>query len=120
MVLSATITYTNNSKDPLTYLWLQLDQNVRAKDSETKLISTQAINRKTSFRTMDRMMSDFDGGFKIEKVNDGSGKELSYTINKTMMRIDLPETLKPGSKVLFKIKWWYNINNRMEIGGRSG
>ena len=115
-----TITYTNNSKDPLTYLWLQLDQNVRAKDSETKLISTQAINRKTSFRTMDRMMSDFDGGFKIEKVNDGSGKELSYTINKTMMRIDLPETLKPGSKVLFKIKWWYNINNRMEIGGRSG
>ena len=27
-----TITYTNNSPDALKYLWLQLDQNVRAKD----------------------------------------------------------------------------------------
>ncbi|MBD77662.1 MAG: aminopeptidase [Crocinitomicaceae bacterium] len=115
-----TITYTNNSKDQLTYLWLQLDQNVRAKDSETKLVSTQTLGKKSSFRGMDRMMSDFDGGFKVEEVKDASGKDLTYTINKTMMRIDLPKTLSPGGKISFKIKWWYNVNNRMEIGGRSG
>ena len=29
-----TITYTNNSPDDLEYLWVQLDQNKRAKDSK--------------------------------------------------------------------------------------
>ena len=32
-----TITYTNNSPDALEFLWLQLDQNVRAKDSKSPL-----------------------------------------------------------------------------------
>ena len=31
-----TITYKNNSPDRLDYLWLQLDQNVRAKDADSK------------------------------------------------------------------------------------
>ena len=48
------------------------------------------------------------------------GKGLDYTINKTMMRIDLPRPLKPGNQFKFSIDWWYNINDRMEIGGRSG
>ena len=33
-----TITYTNNSPDVLEYLWVQLDQNVRASDSKSPLI----------------------------------------------------------------------------------
>ena len=37
-----------------------------------------------------------------------------------MMRIDLPQTLKPGGTFVFKIKWWYNINDRIRLGGRSG
>ncbi|MDP4826311.1 MAG: M1 family peptidase, partial [Flavobacteriales bacterium] len=62
----------------------------------------------------------FDGGFKLEEVKDGSGKDLKYTVNKTMMRIDLPVALKPGAKTTFSIKWWYNVNDRMKVGGRSG
>ena len=38
-----TITYTNNSPDQLSYLWLQLDQNVRAKDSKAPLRNGSAI-----------------------------------------------------------------------------
>ena len=114
------ITYHNNSKDPLTYLWLQLDQNMRAKDSDTKLIQSSKLGAKTSTYQLKRKLSDFDGGFKIEAVRSTSGKDLNYTINKTMMRIDLDEVLKPGAKISFTIKWWYNVNNRMEIGGRSG
>ena len=45
---------------------------------------------------------------------------MNYTINKTMMRIDLEESLKTGESYSFDIKWWYNINDRMKIGGRSG
>lgn len=116
-----TITYKNNSPDKLDYLWIQLDQNVRAKTSDTKLINTSKINEEgMSFSEIARMHNDFDGGFKLDYVKDGKGKELKYTINKTMMRIDLPTPLVPGATYSLKIGWWYNINNRDEIGGRSG
>jgi len=116
------ITYHNNSPDVLTYLWLQLDQNRRAKTSDTRLISTGKIKDKESFSSAQRMFNekDFDGGFKINSVTDASGKKLDYIINKTMMRINLPQSLKPNSTFSMKISWWYNINDRIKIGGRSG
>lgn len=117
---SETITYTNNSPDELRYLWLQLDQNVRAKSSDSYKISESSWSDSESFKTVNKLEPTFDGGFNIVGVKDVSGNPLSYTINKTMMRVDLPRVLKPGSQVKFSIDWWYNINNRMEIGGRSG
>ncbi len=116
-----TITYKNNSPDELTYLWVQLDQNMRAQDSETKMIKTNSIdNGRLDVRELKSLHNDFDGGFKLEYVKDASGKDLPYVVNKTMMRIDLPKPLKSGGSYSFKIKWWYNINNRIKIGGRSG
>ncbi len=115
-----TITYTNNSPDQLDYLWLQLDQNMRAIDSDSRKIRTGKIEDKMSMRQLSGLYYDFDGGFKIEEVKDTKGKDLNYTINKTMMRIDLKDGLKTGESFSFDIKWWYNINDRMKIGGRSG
>lgn len=118
---SEVITYINNSPDVLTYLWLQLDQNMRAKDSDTYKISESSIRDKMSAGQIENLVgSKFDGGFKIESVKDVNGNPLPYTINKTMMRVDLPKALKPGEKYSFKIDWWYNINDRMKMGGRSG
>ena len=114
------VTYFNNSPDVLTYFWVQLDQNMRAKDSDTKKIATTTIGESMSFDQLARLHNDFDGGFKIEYVKDKAGKDLPYTIVKTMMRIDLPMPLKPGASYTFKCKWWYNINDRMKIGGRAG
>ena len=113
-----TITYHNESPDNLEYLWVQLDQNVRAKASDTYKIQTSSI-RGASFNSLKRLHSDFDGGFKITEVSL-DGKPLKHTINKTMMRIDLDTPLKAGEKVDFTINWWYNVNNMLEIGGRSG
>ena len=117
-----TIMYTNNSPDQLSYLWLQLDQNMRAKDSDTKLISTGDIGSLSYKGSLQRYLSNanFDGGFKIASVTDASGNNLAHTINNTMMRVDLPKVLMPKGKTTLKIKWSYNINNRAEIGGRSG
>jgi len=117
-----TITYTNNSPDNLKYLWVQLDQNVRAKNSHGQLTSTSTMDEDMRFSTIKRMHDrmNFDGGFKIEYVRDGSGKNLDYTVNETMMRINLPKPLKKGQSFSFKIKYHYNINDRMKIGGRSG
>jgi len=117
---SETITYTNNSPDVLRYLWVQLDQNVRSKDSDSHKIGEESWGNRESFSTVNKLEPTFEGGFNIESVKDLAGKALSYTINKTMMRVDLPRPLNSGGVFKFSIDWWYNINNRMEIGGRSG
>ncbi len=118
---SETITYYNNSPDDLEYLWVQLDQNVRAQDSDSPLIRSSSVDDTLSVFAVSRLTGnpDFDGGFKIRSVKSG-GKNMNYTINKTMMRIDLPQPLKSGSSTVFSIGWYYNINNTMIVGGRSG
>lgn len=115
-----TIVYTNNSPDELRYLWLQLDQNVRSKDSDSYKIRESEIGENPSIRSLERLEPWFDGGFKIDYVKDGSGKELKTITNNTMMRVDLPSPLRKGQRYTLKVKWWYNINDRMKIGGRSG
>lgn len=114
------ILYKNNSPDELRYLWLQLDQNVRALDSDSYKIRESRINERSSFGSIQDLEPSFDGGFKIQYVGDEAGRPLKYTINKTMMRIDLPAPLKPGGSFVFDVAWWYNINDRMQDGGRSG
>ena len=114
------ILYKNNSPDELRYLWLQLDQNVRALDSDSYKIRESSINERSSFGSIQDLEPSFDGGFKIQYVGDEAGRPLKYTINKTMMRIDLPAPLKPGGSFVFDVAWWYNINDRMQDGGRSG
>ena len=122
-----TITYTNNSPDELRYLWVQLDQNMRAQNSTTQQIKTGGIfnqrgaTPQTAFNQLkNNQFYDFDGGFKLAYVKATSGANLPYTVNNTMMRVDLPTPLRQGQKFSFKIKWWFNINDRMDIGGRSG
>lgn len=120
-----TITYTNNSPDQLDYLWLQLDQNLFSKSSDTKLITVEKME---DFAAMDgdelsrieRKLFDYDGGFKIEEVKATNGEDLSFAINKTMLRINLKQPLKPNGSICINVKWWYNINDRMAVGGRSG
>lgn len=117
-----TITYHNNSPDELKYLWVQLDQNMRAKDSKTPLIQssgTRQLQQASGF-SKTYLEEPFDGGFNIEQVTDVNGKPLPHMINQTMMRIELPKPMKTGDKFSFQIKWWYNINNHVKDGGRSG
>ncbi|MDL5510732.1 M1 family metallopeptidase [Arenibacter sp. M-2] len=119
---SETITYTNNSPDDLSFLWLQLDQNVRSKTSKSPMRDSQGVpvaEPVASFASK-YMTEPFDGGFNIEYVRDANGKALPYTINQTMMRIDLPEVLKSKGQVSFSIKWWYNIPDHTVNRARSG
>lgn len=116
-----TITYYNQSPDVLKYLWVQLDQNMRSKDSDTgKTGRGTYIQDTVTTRSLSNQLVPFDGGFNLTAVKSEAGKDLKYTVNKTMMRIDLPEALNPGESVSFKIDWNYNINNRLLDGGRSG
>ncbi|MEN9973072.1 MAG: hypothetical protein RIS20_1419 [Bacteroidota bacterium] len=115
-----TITYTNNSPDRLDYLWLQLDQNIYDENSDTKLIEVEKMEDFKSMGDIRKRDFKYDGGFKIEQITNTSGQKLTYFINKTMLRIDLEKPLMPNSSITFQVKWWYNINDRMQVGGRSG
>jgi hypothetical protein len=117
-----TITYSNNSPDVLKYLWVQLDQNMRARDSKTPLIEGSGYSSATSASRFVKsyMTEAFDGGFNILEVKDIKGNNLQHTINSTMMRVELPLPLKSGEQFSFSIKWWYNINDHVKDGGRSG
>ena len=116
---SETIKYHNNSPDKLEYLWIQLDQNKRAQNSDSYKIQTGNI-KSINTRSILNMDPEFEGGFNIMKVLNKDGNPLSYTIHQTMMRINLDKPLKSKESFEFSIDWWYNINNRLEIGGRSG
>ena len=115
------ITYTNNSPDPLSYFWLQLEQNMRNVDSDSYSTANSYINQDiTEGRLKSLIGHSFDLGFNILEVKDMKGNDLPYTINKTMMRVNLPETIHKGQQFIFSVKWNYNINDRKAVGGRSG
>ena len=119
---SETVTYYNNSPDILEYLWVQLDQNQAAKNSQTPLAESQRMEQVFPAGNFANkfLKQDLERGFNIEFVKDVKGNPLSYTINQTMMRINLATPMKPGEKFSFAIKWSYNINNYRAEGGRSG
>ncbi|WP_313175454.1 M1 family metallopeptidase [Massilia sp.] len=127
---AGTVTYHNNSPDTLHYLWVQLDQNMFRGDSDNRNISTIPSREAWQKGGADGVKFDairfayesraFDGGFQIASVKGSDGRPLHYAINKTMMRIDLPQPLKPGAKVSFAMEWRFNIPEASVIGRRMG
>ena len=121
------ITYFNNSPNSLSYLWVQLDQNMRAPDSNTPLVESSDMKDSLPAKLFDANVmnesyytSNYEGGFHIEAVKDLNGNDLQYVINQTMMKVNLPQPIPPNSSYAFNIDWYYYINDRMMDGGRSG
>ncbi|MEX0884058.1 MAG: M1 family metallopeptidase, partial [Cyclobacteriaceae bacterium] len=116
------VIYHNNSPDALDYLWVQLDQNERSKDSETPKMAHNSIGPKMGLGQLQGILwHDMDLGLKIFSVMDKSGKDVPVTINQTMMRMDLESPLLPGEAFEFSIDWSFNIHDRVSfIGGRPG
>ena len=116
------INYKNNSPDELSYLWIQLDQNIRGDYNMEDMKTSSGIPEMSSIDSfVEEFTSEkFVGGFNIEKVLDENGRPLRFTINKTMMRVDLPNPIKSGQEFNFSIKWWYKINNHVPSRDRSG
>ncbi|MCA8968775.1 MAG: M1 family metallopeptidase [Planctomycetes bacterium] len=118
------IRYANRSPDTLRYLWLQLEGNLFTPGSDQKTTATfDEAGKDMQFSRMRQLLAarDFDGGFKIDHVTSG-GRDLDYTIVKTMMRVDLPSDapLGPGASCEFDVEWHYKINQHKYVPGRSG
>ncbi len=119
---SSTISYTNNSPEGLSFLWVQMDQNRFRNDSMGELSATVSSTKKITYYAARRAvaMSKFKGGFDVSAVTDGAGNTLPHTIVDAMMRIDLPTPLAPGGKADIKIDYAYNIIEQKVFGGRGG
>ena len=122
LVGSERITYHNRSPDPLRYLWVQVDPNIFAPDSDAQLTMTAPDLDSLSFSDARRLLAreNFDGGAKITAVTGPGDKALRHTIVRTMMRVDLDEPLRSGQSVTFRIDWSYRINNSKLVRGRTG
>jgi len=119
---SETVTYTNNSPDPLTYIWLQLDENEHSTSKNANYQDATKMPAGGTTQNLDQLSNKTDNGLgiNITKLTDATGKNLKYTVNKTMMRVDLPVALRTGQKFIFNINWNYKISDRMSVGGRGG
>ncbi len=120
---SETVTYFNNSPDNLTYLWFQLDENEHSSVNNANYQNSSSLPKQAHERQLKSLESskeDNGYGINITKLTDALGNKLKYTINKTMMRVELPAVLKAGQKFILKIDWNYNISDRLTLGGRGG
>ena len=118
-----TITYFNNSPDDLSYLWIQLEQNVNKKENE----DFGAINNNVREGMTSRQMQfltraiDFPAGYSIKYIKDASGNNLKTLVNNTMMKVKLNKALRPGESFSFSIAWSYPITDRsMYLLSREG
>ncbi|MEL7122046.1 MAG: M1 family metallopeptidase [Bacteroidota bacterium] len=122
---SEKITYYNQAPNTLRYLWLQLDENQHSPDADNNYFDPSSMGKVVSegqLQQMNKRELLKDYGVNILEVTDDNGNELKYTINQTMMRVELPEPLRSGDKFSFNVKWYYNIIKRVggPDGGRGG
>ena len=119
-----TITYKNVSPDTLNYIWLQVDQNLFAKDSDTAKTQTAPnFTNENGFpvSAVEQLAArEYDGRVNIASVTDAKNSPLKFTVNNTMMRVDLPVDLVPGGTFVFNVSWSYAVNNQRVFGGRAG
>ena len=113
------ITYSNNSPDSLRYLWLHLDQNRFTPESRGHRVFSQR----------NRYGQGAEGGVRLLKVAQpavaasrgrpaAAAVPLPYTVNGTLLRIDLARPLPPKGKQLLDIAWSFPFGpgrNRMGI-----
>jgi len=112
------LTYQNNSPDSLRFLWLQLDQNIFARNSINALTAPPPlVFAGTPFDMANR---GFEGGLVLTRL-DANGKPLPHYIWDTMMRVDLPQPLGPGQSIALDMAWSFPVPvNGAARMGRDG
>ncbi|GAB4183816.1 MAG: M1 family metallopeptidase [Wenzhouxiangellaceae bacterium] len=119
---SVTIDYHNRSPYALNYLWLQLDQNRYRPDSDDVLTARAPDFEEFPYRDMASLLArdQFAGGAEILRVAGADGEDLTHTIVKTMLRIDLATPLATGERFRFSVDWAHNITDAIAIRTRGG
>jgi hypothetical protein len=90
---SVIITYKNNSPFALPFLWLQLDQNLFAKNSRGQ--ARMPVGSRSRYGDAS---NNFDGGYKITAVkNLTANANANYIIDDTRMQVRLADAVKANN-----------------------
>ena len=102
---SVLINYKNNSPESMSFLWLQLDQNIYKSDSRGEATTPVEGGRYAN--------PGFEGGYKIQSVSvkyQGREQNIHFQVNDTRMQIFLPEKLKAnGDSLTINIVYSFSI-----------
>ncbi|USN99186.1 MAG: M1 family metallopeptidase [Phycisphaeraceae bacterium] len=94
------VTYHNNSPHRLSYIWIQLQQN---------LFNPKSIGARS--HTPGQILHGeltFEGGDQIGWIRS-NGQDLEYHIYDTVARIELPAPIEPGAVFNFDVDWSFKI-----------
>jgi hypothetical protein len=126
-----TITYANNSPDTLRFVWLQLDQNLFTPTSRGTVLAGTLLGPDAA--PAGSTGEPGPSGMRLLKVAQpaatpkgkpsGRSTDLAYTVNGTVMRIDLSRPLAPKGKQRLDIAWSFPFPanpNRMGVEDIDG
>jgi hypothetical protein len=99
---SVRVVYHNNSPHELTYVWMQLEQNLFRNESIGTL-------QRTPGSVMAMLWEDFNGGFDVTNLRTASGAEMALTEYDTLGRFDPPEPIGPGETFVFKFDYVFTV-----------
>ncbi len=122
------ITYTNNSPDTLTSLWILVEQNIYRADSRAANLGDTGFRRAPRPAQPARPAAPAAGnhteGFLFDSVSIMPGAtgpatetKVDYLISDTRMQIHLVDPLKPHAAMRIHFKYHYTIPG--EWGGRT-
>ncbi|MEO1279609.1 MAG: hypothetical protein AAFV77_11695, partial [Planctomycetota bacterium] len=100
--LNATLaaTYHNHSPHALTFLWIQLEQNLFRTDSIGTRSRTGGVMR--------AMEEEFNGGYDIPYIRT-SNQDLQFQIYDTLCRVELPAPILPGGTFEFELAFAFDM-----------
>jgi hypothetical protein len=101
-----TVRYVNHALQDLGYLWLFLDQNICAATSVASQLNQPPLVFQDD--VFDFSCLGFAGGVTLEYVRSG-GRDLTYAVQGTTMRVELPEPLRPGATIRLDIGWQFPV-----------
>ena len=108
------ITYFNNSPDDLSYVWMQIEQNVNKKGNEDFGSINNSMKDNMTARQMQFLTRaiNFPAGYSIKHVKDTDGNNMKTMVNNTMMKVKLNTILKSGESTNISMAWSYPITDR--------
>ena len=110
------IYYANRSPEPLSFVWVQLDQNLFAPGSISGVLNQPPLLFAGGV-VFDFSGKGFVGGITIDRFA-AAGRPLTTKVFGTMMRVELSRPLGPGLSITFDVAWHFPVPPYG--GGRMG
>ncbi len=110
--------YYNNSPDTLRFVFFHLYQNAYKKGSYL-----DKLRRSHGDYGIARLKKSQEGGIQIERLEDRSQKPLHFSVDNTIMRVNLNEPLAPGDSTIFNIQFatkFSTLRHRMKYNPSHG